>query len=89
MRSADECPGTRSQAKSVDYAAVRSGASARLRITADTASSAICTIIPNTKRPLEVFRSMPNVVMTIWTPRSSKFFAVFRSGILLPHGTFE
>ncbi len=42
MRSAGRMPGTRSQAKSVDYAAVRSGPSARLRITADTASSAVC-----------------------------------------------
>ena len=42
MRSAGRMPWHPVSGKSVDYAAVRSGPNARLRITADTASSAVC-----------------------------------------------
>jgi hypothetical protein len=42
MRSTAECCGLRHQARSTNYAAVRSGYNARLRIITRSASSAVC-----------------------------------------------
>ena len=61
MRRSSRCCGTRHQAESVDYAAVRSGSNLGLRIITDSASCPLCGAPHNAEFERELRESLDSL----------------------------